>query len=235
MTICRALILVLNISIACGLRCYTCTAAEPRSCTDTKSCPVIFNRCFSLSVHGYDAVTKGCQTSIACVGPMKCCEGDLCNGARQFTGPSFLLLFLSSTAILFFITLLAFEIVEQPASSLYNEEYIRELSVTTVMKMFIKVLSFLMGLSTACALKCYSCLSPTRSCTNIVECNEQLLNRCFAMKVEGYEVKGCYTSLGCSSNFPYCCKGDLCNGFIPTAPSVLLVLLTSAIFTLCVI
>ncbi|KAJ0068070.1 hypothetical protein NL108_015542 [Boleophthalmus pectinirostris] len=81
---------------ACGLRCYTCTAAEPRSCTDTKSCPVIFNRCFSL-------ITKGCQTSIACVGPMKCCEGDLCNGARQFTGPSFLLLFLSSTAILFFM------------------------------------------------------------------------------------------------------------------------------------
>ncbi|KAI3372708.1 hypothetical protein L3Q82_023171, partial [Scortum barcoo] len=35
---------------AFGLRCYTCTATDPKSCTDTKSCPVIFNRCFSLRV-----------------------------------------------------------------------------------------------------------------------------------------------------------------------------------------
>uniref|UniRef100_A0A8C4NZ11 Uncharacterized protein n=1 Tax=Dicentrarchus labrax TaxID=13489 RepID=A0A8C4NZ11_DICLA len=75
----------------CGLRCYTCTAADPKSCTDTKSCSVIFNRCYSM-------VTKGCQTSIACVGAMKCCEGDLCNSAMP-TGPSVVLLLVSSAII----------------------------------------------------------------------------------------------------------------------------------------
>lgn len=142
--------------IACGLRCYTCTAADPKSCTDTKSCPVIFNRCFSLRVDGkffchirdfliekhtyknqlmqyvaalntwwlfytskydfvkwflrvislyfagYDMVTKGCQTSIACVGAVKCCEGNLCNSAKP-TGSSVILLFASSAIITLFL------------------------------------------------------------------------------------------------------------------------------------
>ncbi|CAL1614983.1 unnamed protein product [Knipowitschia caucasica] len=96
------LILLLNISIASALRCYTCTLTDPGSCTDTKSCPVIFNRCFSLRAEGYDVVTKGCQTSIACVGSIACCEGDLCNGALHVTGPGLVLLLLSSTAITFF-------------------------------------------------------------------------------------------------------------------------------------
>ncbi|KAI3372709.1 hypothetical protein L3Q82_023172 [Scortum barcoo] len=90
-----ALILFMTLSTAFGLRCYTCTATDPKSCTDTKSCPVIFNRCFSLRVDGYDMVTKGCQTSIACVGAMVCCEGNLCNSAIP-TGASVLLLLVPS-------------------------------------------------------------------------------------------------------------------------------------------
>lgn len=43
---------MLFVSIVCGLRCYTCTAADPKSCIDSKSCAVIFNRCFSLRVDG---------------------------------------------------------------------------------------------------------------------------------------------------------------------------------------
>ncbi|XP_062274055.1 uncharacterized protein LOC133979536 isoform X1 [Scomber scombrus] len=95
-----ALILFATLSTACGLRCYTCTAADPKSCTDTKSCSVIFNRCFSLRVDvaGYDMVTKGCQTSMACGGAMACCEGNLCNSATSSV-PSVILL-LVSTAIM---------------------------------------------------------------------------------------------------------------------------------------
>ncbi|AWP07375.1 putative prostate stem cell antigen-like [Scophthalmus maximus] len=93
-----ALCLFVTLSTACGLRCYTCTATQPRSCIDTKSCPVIFNRCYSLKFDGYDMVTKGCQTSIACGGAMACCEGDLCNSAT-LTRPSVVLLLVSSAAI----------------------------------------------------------------------------------------------------------------------------------------
>uniref|UniRef100_A0A3Q0REF7 UPAR/Ly6 domain-containing protein n=1 Tax=Amphilophus citrinellus TaxID=61819 RepID=A0A3Q0REF7_AMPCI len=86
-----ALILCVTLSAACALKCYTCTAADPKSCTDTTTCPVIFNRCFDL-------VTKGCQTSVLCVGAVSCCEGDLCNGTIP-TGPSAILLLVSSAIL----------------------------------------------------------------------------------------------------------------------------------------
>ncbi|GAA6227447.1 lymphocyte antigen 6G-like [Lates japonicus] len=97
-----ALVLFMTLSAACGLRCYTCTATEPKSCTDTKSCAVIFNRCYSLKVEGYDMITKGCQTSVACVGAVDCCQGDLCNSAIP-TGPSVILLLVSSAIITLFL------------------------------------------------------------------------------------------------------------------------------------
>ncbi|XP_037633073.1 lymphocyte antigen 6G-like [Sebastes umbrosus] len=97
-----ALILLMTLSAASGLRCYTCTATDPKSCTDTKSCPVIFNRCFSLRIDGFDMVTKGCQTSLACGGAMACCEGNLCNNAIP-TGPSVVLLLVSSAIISLFL------------------------------------------------------------------------------------------------------------------------------------
>uniref|UniRef100_A0A8C9ZCB5 UPAR/Ly6 domain-containing protein n=1 Tax=Sander lucioperca TaxID=283035 RepID=A0A8C9ZCB5_SANLU len=81
--------------LACGLRCYTCTATDPKSCTDTKSCPVIFNRCYTM-------VTKGCQTSLACVGAIACCEGNLCNSVMP-TGPCAILLLVSSAIITLFL------------------------------------------------------------------------------------------------------------------------------------
>ncbi|RVE68009.1 hypothetical protein OJAV_G00087370 [Oryzias javanicus] len=98
----KLLILVLTLSAACGLRCYTCTAAEPKSCTDTKACSVVFNRCFLLRVEGYDMVTKGCQSSAFCVGAMSCCEGDLCNSSAQL-GSSFLLIMLTSAILQLFL------------------------------------------------------------------------------------------------------------------------------------
>uniref|UniRef100_A0A3Q0R5T9 UPAR/Ly6 domain-containing protein n=1 Tax=Amphilophus citrinellus TaxID=61819 RepID=A0A3Q0R5T9_AMPCI len=85
--------------IACGLRCYTCTATDPKSCIDTKSCPVIFNRCFSLRVDG-ELFSPGCQTSALCVGAVSCCQGDLCNSTIP-TGPSAILLLVSSAILRF--------------------------------------------------------------------------------------------------------------------------------------
>uniref|UniRef100_A0A3B4WSZ7 UPAR/Ly6 domain-containing protein n=1 Tax=Seriola lalandi dorsalis TaxID=1841481 RepID=A0A3B4WSZ7_SERLL len=91
---------VLCLCTVCGLRCYTCTVADPKSCTDTKSCPVIFNRCFSLKVDGL--VTKGCKNRFLCLIPNSCCETDLCNSAIP-TGPSVVLLLVSSAIITLFL------------------------------------------------------------------------------------------------------------------------------------
>uniref|UniRef100_A0A3Q3WHT6 UPAR/Ly6 domain-containing protein n=1 Tax=Mola mola TaxID=94237 RepID=A0A3Q3WHT6_MOLML len=86
---------LLYITLSCGLRCYTCTATDPKSCTDTKSCPVIFNRCYNM-------VTKGCQTSLACIEAMACCKGSLCNSAKP-TVCSVLLLLVSSAIVTLFL------------------------------------------------------------------------------------------------------------------------------------
>ena len=47
-------------------------------------------------------ITKGCLNSDACVSPMSCCEGDLCNNAIP-TGPSVILLLVSSAIITLFL------------------------------------------------------------------------------------------------------------------------------------
>ncbi|XP_037830462.1 prostate stem cell antigen-like [Kryptolebias marmoratus] len=90
-----ALILLMTLSAACSLRCYSCTATEAKSCTDTKSCAVIFNKCYTLKVEGLNMVTKGCLNSLACLDRFSCCEGDLCNSGVS-AGPSVLLVLLSS-------------------------------------------------------------------------------------------------------------------------------------------
>ncbi|XP_039463717.1 CD59 glycoprotein-like [Oreochromis aureus] len=95
-----ALILSVTLSAACGLRCYTCYHSDPKSCIDTTSCLPGFERCYSLKVVGLNAVTKGCLNSAACVGPMSCCEGNLCNSAIP-TGPSAILLLVSSAILKF--------------------------------------------------------------------------------------------------------------------------------------
>ncbi|XP_039476778.1 lymphocyte antigen 6G-like [Oreochromis aureus] len=95
-----ALILVLSLSAACGLRCYSCTASDPHSCTQTTTCSYPFNRCYTLYVSG--TVTKGCQYSASCIKPFSCCEGNLCNSAIP-TGPSVVLLLVSSAIITVFL------------------------------------------------------------------------------------------------------------------------------------
>uniref|UniRef100_A0A4W6C3H1 UPAR/Ly6 domain-containing protein n=1 Tax=Lates calcarifer TaxID=8187 RepID=A0A4W6C3H1_LATCA len=58
----------------------------------------VFHPCFA----GYNVISKGCQTSVACVGAMDCCEGDLCNSAIP-TGSSVILLLVSSAIITLFL------------------------------------------------------------------------------------------------------------------------------------
>ncbi|XP_030594173.1 prostate stem cell antigen-like isoform X1 [Archocentrus centrarchus] len=95
-----ALILCVTLSAACGLKCYTCTATDPKSCTNIESCSSLFNRCSSVSaeLNGVTMVTKGCLNSLACISPITCCEGDLCNSAIP-TGPSAILLLVSSAIL----------------------------------------------------------------------------------------------------------------------------------------
>ncbi|XP_036952837.1 lymphocyte antigen 6G-like [Acanthopagrus latus] len=87
------LVLLATLSAACGLRCYSCMNADSKSCAKIATCASTQDRCSSTEVMGL--VTKHCINSAACVGLIKCCEGDLCNGAIP-TGSSILLLLVSA-------------------------------------------------------------------------------------------------------------------------------------------
>ncbi|XP_036954683.1 three-finger toxin MALT0070C-like [Acanthopagrus latus] len=87
------LVLMVTMSAACGLRCYTCADTNIKACTDILDCPAGNERCSSVEVDG--VITKACLNSGACVGPAKCCDTDLCNGAIP-AGSSVLLLLVSS-------------------------------------------------------------------------------------------------------------------------------------------
>ncbi|KAF3695605.1 hypothetical protein EXN66_Car011281 [Channa argus] len=88
-----------------------------------------------------------------------------------------------------------------------------------------------MTLSTACGLDCFSCLaSDSTSCTQTATCSFPL-DRCFTINVNGLLTKGCQTHYACLPGIT-CCEGNLCNSAIPTGPSVVLLLVSSAIITL---
>ncbi|XP_040010417.1 lymphocyte antigen 6G-like [Xiphias gladius] len=99
-----------------------------------------------------------------------------------------------------------------------------------MMRLYGALILFMI-LSTACGLKCYSCVKadPT-TCTRISTCPEPL-DRCFSLNVTGYIAKGCRKSINCVRPVS-CCEEDLCNSAIPTGPSVVLLLVSSAIITL---
>uniref|UniRef100_A0A3Q3R6U2 UPAR/Ly6 domain-containing protein n=1 Tax=Monopterus albus TaxID=43700 RepID=A0A3Q3R6U2_MONAL len=81
----------------------------------------------------------------------------------------------------------------------------------------------------ACGLKCYTCgLTGHVSCTYITSC-PFMMDRCFYYY--NLTLKGCQNSIGCVSPIS-CCEGDLCNNAIPTGPSMILLLVSSAIITL---
>ncbi|KAI3372705.1 hypothetical protein L3Q82_023168, partial [Scortum barcoo] len=83
----------------------------------------------------------------------------------------------------------------------------------------------------ALGLRCYSCEnSQTRSCPDPVTCSASE-DRCATVKLNNLYNKGCLSNALCGVQGADCCKGDLCNGAIPTGSSVLLLLVSSAIMT----
>ncbi|KAK9522961.1 hypothetical protein VZT92_019396 [Zoarces viviparus] len=92
-----ALILLVTVSAACGLECYSC---EGKTCSEKLTCPVGIDRCSTIDVNG--AIVKSCSSSVECVDTMKCCNTDLCNSATP-TGSSILLLLASSAIITLFL------------------------------------------------------------------------------------------------------------------------------------
>lgn len=123
---------ILYFCIAYGLKCYSCIlTTDPNACTKVETCPPIMDRCATLDLNGkvffiwddrlyfcteclvafvvqvfflYLAgyITKSCQISDACISPIKCCKGDLCNSAIS-TGSSVLLLLVSSAVTSVFL------------------------------------------------------------------------------------------------------------------------------------
>ncbi|XP_042278289.1 lymphocyte antigen 6G-like [Thunnus maccoyii] len=86
-------------------------------------------------------------------------------------------------------------------------------------------------LSTAHGLKCYKCeMAKPKSCTEDVVCDDKS-HRCFSKNETGLITMGCHSGDACASPMS-CCEGDLCNNAIPTGPSAILLLVSSAIITL---
>uniref|UniRef100_A0AAQ5YNS0 Snake toxin/toxin-like domain-containing protein n=2 Tax=Amphiprion TaxID=80969 RepID=A0AAQ5YNS0_AMPOC len=69
-----------------GLKCYTCWGRNPGHCNDIWECPPHFDRCSSTIV-SENLINKQCMKSDMCgmdsMFGMRCCSGDLCNGAKH--------------------------------------------------------------------------------------------------------------------------------------------------------
>ncbi|XP_027131768.1 CD59A glycoprotein-like [Larimichthys crocea] len=72
------LLLLVTLSAAYGLKCYYCVTSDPKACTSIGTCAPGEDRCATLEMNG--VTIKGCQSSDSCSSPIKCCQGDLCNG-----------------------------------------------------------------------------------------------------------------------------------------------------------
>nr|XP_046242323.1 lymphocyte antigen 6B-like [Scatophagus argus] len=101
MKLCGVLVLLSTLSVAYGLKCYQCLLVpDANSCTEIVTCPAHLDRCGSLSLSG--VITKGCESSLLCKSPIKCCSEDLCNSAIP-TGSSVLLLLVSAAITTVFL------------------------------------------------------------------------------------------------------------------------------------
>ncbi|KAM9743120.1 uncharacterized protein ACNS7B_010733 [Menidia menidia] len=92
------------------------------------------------------------------------------------------------------------------------------------------VLILFLTLSAASGLRCFKCaLAQSKSCTDTEACSI-LSDRCYSVDL-GVVTKGCTNSNACLETMN-CCEGDLCNSSLQISPSLILLLLSSAILTL---
>ncbi|XP_053542046.1 urokinase plasminogen activator surface receptor [Ictalurus punctatus] len=96
-----------------GRSCYSCDA---NSCSGTVNCEGSEDRCISVSVQqGKDTISmKGCVSKSFCAAPgttstsgigisnVQCCEGNLCNGAENFTLSFLLMIVPLLSSVLFY-------------------------------------------------------------------------------------------------------------------------------------
>ncbi|XP_035515101.1 CD59 glycoprotein-like [Morone saxatilis] len=70
----------------CGLKCFTCWGANPGACNQVWSCADHYDRC-STTIVAENMITKQCMRSDMCNNVysdgVRCCAGDLCNGAKH--------------------------------------------------------------------------------------------------------------------------------------------------------
>ncbi|XP_071339362.1 protein psiI-like [Trachinotus anak] len=217
---------------ASRLRCHTCVTTEPESCTQISTCPASLNRCFSLEVNGL--ITKGCQNSALCVGPMDCCEGDLCNSATPTASR------LRCHTCVTTEPESCTQISTCPAS--LNRCFSLEVNGRITKGCQNRALCggpmdccegdlCNSATPTASRLSCYTCDINHDFCIQRSTC-PAIANRCFSIEVKGLFtkriIKGCQNSALCVTSMD-CCEGDLCNSAIPTVPSAILLLILSAI------
>uniref|UniRef100_A0A4W6CA19 UPAR/Ly6 domain-containing protein n=1 Tax=Lates calcarifer TaxID=8187 RepID=A0A4W6CA19_LATCA len=78
---------------------------------------------------------------------------------------------------------------------------------------------------------CYTCVTKDpKTCTKISPC-AAFADSCVKRSLLGVTIKGCYYNNSCKEGGHYC-ETDLCNSAMPTGPSVILLLISSAIITL---
>ncbi|XP_075889521.1 urokinase plasminogen activator surface receptor-like [Nelusetta ayraudi] len=87
MRLCVPVVLIgLLLPAAWGLRCFTCWGSNPGECTRIWDCPEHYDRC-STTIASDNLVSKHCMRSDMCdrvySNGLRCCSGDLCNGAKQ--------------------------------------------------------------------------------------------------------------------------------------------------------
>ncbi|XP_061585429.1 lymphocyte antigen 6C2-like [Cololabis saira] len=86
--------------------------------------------------------------------------------------------------------------------------------------------------STVYGLQCYSCeRAKPQSCKEKTVTCDSTHDQCFTTEKEGLMTKGCGNEPECGKPTK-CCKGDLCNNAVPAVPSILLLLLSSALIKL---
>uniref|UniRef100_A0A3B4TEU0 UPAR/Ly6 domain-containing protein n=1 Tax=Seriola dumerili TaxID=41447 RepID=A0A3B4TEU0_SERDU len=85
--------------------------------------------------------------------------------------------------------------------------------------------TFILYFCTASRLRCFTCVtSGLESCTQIKTC-PAIADSCFSLEVRSK------LSINCIRR-SHCCEEDLCNSTIPTGPSAILLLVSSAITSL---